>query len=76
MEQKHMTWKNHKLRGLKDREDGSGVVDLPNLGAQHVFMLTKLCFHCPGLEIYHNNQQFKIYFMYRWGHLLKKLSLF
>jgi hypothetical protein len=27
-------------------EDGSVVVDLPNLGAQHVFILTELCFHC------------------------------
>jgi hypothetical protein len=30
-------------------EDGSGVVDLPNLGAQHVFILTESCFHCPGI---------------------------
>ena len=45
------------LRGLIDVEDGSVVVDLPNLGAQHVFILIELCFHCPGLfglEIYHN----------------------
>ena len=31
------------------------VVDLFNLGAQHIFILTKLCFHCQGkfgLEIY------------------------
>ena len=38
-------------------EDGSVVVDLPNLGAQHVFILTELCFHCQGifgLEIYHD----------------------
>ena len=38
-------------------EDGSVVVDLPNLGAQHVFILIELCFHCQGifgLEIYSN----------------------
>jgi hypothetical protein len=38
-------------------EDGSVAVDLPNLDAQHLFILTELCFHCPGifgLEIYHN----------------------
>ena len=29
-------------------EDGSVVVDLPNLGAQHVFIVTVLCFHCPA----------------------------
>jgi hypothetical protein len=27
-------------------EDGSVVVDLTNLGAQHVIILTVLCFHC------------------------------
>jgi hypothetical protein len=45
------------LRGLIDVEDGSVVVDLPNLGAQHVFILTESCFHCQGLfglEIYRN----------------------
>jgi hypothetical protein len=45
------------LRGLIDVEDGSVVVDLPNLGTQHVIILTELCFHCLGtfgLEIYHN----------------------
>jgi hypothetical protein len=45
------------MRGLIDVEDGSVVVELPNLGAQHVFLLTELCFHCLGifgLEIYHN----------------------
>jgi hypothetical protein len=31
-------------------EDGSIVlVDLPNLGAQHVIILTMLCFHCWGI---------------------------
>ena len=45
------------LRGLIDVEDGSVVVDLPNLGTQHVFILTELCYHCWGifgLEIYCN----------------------
>jgi hypothetical protein len=45
------------LRVLIDVEDGSVAVDLPNLGTQHVFMLTELCFHCWaifGLEIYCN----------------------
>ena len=30
-------------------EDGSIVVDLSNLGAQHVIILTELCFHCWGI---------------------------
>jgi hypothetical protein len=45
------------LRGLIDVEDGSVVVELPNLGAQHEIILTVLCFHCRsifGIEIYHN----------------------
>ena len=45
------------LRGLIDVEDGSVVVDLPNLGTQHVFILIVLCFHCWdifGMENYHN----------------------
>ena len=37
------------LRGLIDVEDGSVVVDLPNLGAQHVIILTVLCFHFGGI---------------------------
>ena len=37
------------LRGLIDGEDGSVAVDLPNLGAQHVFILTESCFHCRGI---------------------------
>ena len=36
------------LRGLIDVEDGSVVVDLPNLGAQHVFILIEL-FSLPRL---------------------------
>ena len=34
------------LRGLIDVEDGSVAVDLPNLGTQHVIILTVFCFHC------------------------------
>lgn len=30
-------------------EGGSVVVDLPNLGAQHGFILTVLCFHWRGI---------------------------
>jgi hypothetical protein len=37
------------LRGLIDVEDGSVAVELPNLGAQHVFILIELCFHCQGI---------------------------
>ena len=37
------------LRGLIDVEDGSVVVDLPNLGTQHVIILIVLCFHCWGI---------------------------
>ena len=45
----HGLEKPQVLRGLIDVEDGSVVVDLPNLGAQHVFILTVLCFHCRGI---------------------------
>jgi hypothetical protein len=48
------------IRGLIDGEDGSVVVDLPNLGTQLVFILMELCFHCRGifgLEIYSNKLQ-------------------
>jgi hypothetical protein len=48
------------IRGLIDVEDGSVAVDLPNLGAQHVFILVELCFRCRGifgLEIYHNKKR-------------------
>ena len=54
----HGLEKPQVLRGLIDVEDGSVAVDLPNLGAQHVFILIELCFHCRGifgLEIYHNS---------------------
>ena len=36
------------LRGLIDVEVGSVAIDLPNLGAQHVFILIELCFYCSG----------------------------
>jgi hypothetical protein len=36
-------------KGLIDVEDVSVAVDLPNLGAQHVIILTVLCFHCQGI---------------------------
>jgi hypothetical protein len=42
---------------LIDVEDHSVVVDLPNLGTQHVFILIESYFHCYGLfrlEIYSN----------------------
>jgi hypothetical protein len=45
------------LRGLIDVEDSSVVVDLPNLGTQHVFISIVMCFHFWGifeLEIYRN----------------------
>ena len=45
----HGLEKPQVLRGLIDVEDGSVVVDLPNLGTQHVFILTELCFHCRGI---------------------------
>jgi hypothetical protein len=32
-----------------DVDDGSVAVDLPNLGAQHVIILTESCFHCQGM---------------------------
>ena len=53
----HGLEKRQVLMGLIDMEDGSVAVALPNLGAQHVFILTELCFHCRGifgLEIYCN----------------------
>jgi hypothetical protein len=42
----HGLEKPQVLRGLIDVEDGSIVVDLPSLGAQHVIILTESCFHC------------------------------
>ena len=45
--------------GSLDVEDGSVVVDLPNLGTQHVFILIVLCFHCLGIfgmKIYCNRR--------------------
>ena len=54
----HGLEKPQVLMGLNDVEDGSVVVDLPNLGTQHVFILIESGFHCRGifgLEIYHNS---------------------
>jgi hypothetical protein len=58
----HLLWKKKKrgvevhglekpqvLRGLIEVEDRSIVVDLPRLGAQHVFILIVSCFHCRGI---------------------------
>ena len=50
------------LRGLIDGEDASIAVDLPKVGAQHVFILTVSCFYCWGifgLEIYCNKGLFQ-----------------
>ena len=57
----HGLEKPQVLRSLIVGEDGSVVVDLPNLGAQHVFILIELCFHCWGifgLEIFCNRLLF------------------
>jgi hypothetical protein len=54
----HGLEKPQVLRGLLYVEDGSVVVDLPDLGTQHVFILIELCFHCRGifgLESYCNS---------------------
>jgi hypothetical protein len=45
----HGLEKAQVLRGLIDVEDVSVKVDLPNLGAQHVFILSESCFHCWGI---------------------------
>ena len=53
------------VRGLLYGEDGCVEVDLLNLGAQLVFILIELCFHCPGnfgLEIYGNSCVCKMLF--------------
>jgi hypothetical protein len=53
----HGLEKPQVLRSLIDKEDGSVVLDLPNLGTQHVFIVTELFFHRRGifgLEIYRN----------------------
>jgi hypothetical protein len=46
------TWpgKTTSYKGSHRWEDGSVVVDLPNLGVQLVFVLIELCFLCPGLS--------------------------
>jgi hypothetical protein len=38
------------LRGLIDVADSSVAEDLPNLGTQHVTILTELCFNCQGIS--------------------------
>jgi hypothetical protein len=48
-EEAHGLEKPQVLRGLIVVEDGSVAVDLPSLGAQHVFISTELCFHCWGI---------------------------
>ena len=56
----HGLEKPQHLKGLIDVEDGSVVVDLPNLGTQNLFILTELCIHCQvifGLERIHNGVQ-------------------
>jgi hypothetical protein len=45
----HGLEKPQVLRGLIDVENGSVEVDMPNLGAQHVFILIVLCFHCRSI---------------------------
>ena len=37
-------------KGSHDGEDGRVLVDLPNLGTEHVFILIELCFHCWGIS--------------------------
>jgi hypothetical protein len=45
----HGLEKPHVLRSLINVEDGSVVVDLPNLGPQNIIILTVFCFHCQGI---------------------------
>ena len=47
----HGLEKPQVLRGLIDVDDGSVAVDQPSLGAQHVIILTVLCFHCQGIFV-------------------------
>jgi hypothetical protein len=42
----HGLEKPQVLRCLIDVKDGSVVADLPDLGTQHICILTVLCFHC------------------------------
>jgi hypothetical protein len=37
------------LRGLISFWDGRVAIDLPNLGSQHVIIITVLCFHCQDI---------------------------
>ena len=45
----HGLEKPQVLWGLIDVDDGSVALHLPNLGSQHVILLTELCFHCQGM---------------------------
>ena len=59
------TWpgKHQVPKGLIHAEHGSIVVDLPNLGKQHVFILIGLYFYCRailGLEIDHKKMEPKL----------------
>ena len=59
----HGLEKPQVYKGLIDVTDGSVVVDLPNLGTQHAFILTELCFHCQaisGLKSDHNKMESNI----------------
>ena len=56
VEEKQLVWRNCSPKGS---HICSIVVDLPNLGTQHVFILIVLCFHCLGIfgmEIYCNRR--------------------
>lgn len=53
----HVAWRNRSYEGSPSWGIESAVVELPNLGAQLVFILIELCFPCTGLfrlEIYCN----------------------
>ena len=55
------------IRDLIDGEDGSIVVDLPNVGVQLVFMLIELCFHCPGhIWVGDLPQQYIVLYLLMW----------
>jgi hypothetical protein len=60
------TYGLEKVQVVKDLihvKDCSVMVDLHNLGTQHLFILTELYFHCRaifGLEIYHNKLEYNL----------------
>jgi hypothetical protein len=70
----HDLEKPQVLRGLIDGEYGSVVAGLPNLGAQHVIILTVLCFHCRGIsgrrftETYYHIYHYHIYMIKSHGY--------